>query len=194
MFGSIGYFFCSMQWVWAFLLYFSLIKLFALSMVPENKSESLPIQPAIPRPDVMVAGNAGPDIFFIIFAGLITVVVISITIYVIIKMPSTIAKASNNIVSSAAENVTPIILQIQHKKDTKKNHLKLTPLLILMMKIILIIAPIGLIIASQLVPDKFISFDIAMCVGLWLFCVSFIAFLIQYSLAKLFLLKLCDIR
>ena len=193
-FGSIGYFFCSMQWFWVVLLYFSLIKSFALSTIPNASIDSQPPQPVILDPDTVTAASSGPDIFFIIIATAITILIFAITIYVIVKMPSTISKASKNVVRGAAENATPILLQIQHKKDTKQNHIKLTPMLVLIMKLLLIIIPIGLTFASLFIPEQLVDFNISLIVSFWLLSISLFAFLIQYLLGKVFSLKIQDIK
>lgn len=152
-----------MQWFWVILLYFSLIKSFALSTIPNASIGSQVVQPVILDPDTVTAASSGPDMFFIIIAAAITVLILAVTIYAIVKMPSTISKVSKNVVRGTAENVTPILLQIQHKKDTKKNHIKLTPLLVLIIKLLLIIIPIGLTFVSLFIPEQLVDFNISLC-------------------------------
>lgn len=194
-FGSIGYFFCTMQWFWVVLLYFSLLKSFALSMIAEDSANRAPVVVPPPQtPDIISGISSGPNVLIIVFSIVITLIVIAITIFVIIRMPSSIAKTSKSIVDTAAKNVTPIVLQIQHKKDTKKNRIKLTPLLVLITKITIITLPIILTFSSQLLSERLVEFSIAICVSSWLFGFSFTFFAIQYVLVRIFLIKPQDIK
>jgi len=123
----------------------------------------------------------------------VTIIMVALTIYILIKIPSTIVRTSKNIVHKTAEDATPLILRIQHKKDNKSNHLKLTPRLVLFMKIIILIAPVVLSFTSQFIDKQVIDFYIAMYASLWLACVSVIFFVFQYILASLFAIKRQDL-
>jgi hypothetical protein len=105
-----------------------------------------------------------------------------------------IIKTSKKIVHGVAGNVTPLLLKIQHKKDTKKYHIKLTARLILVIKAMVIVIPIILTFTSQFIEKQSIDFFIAMYVSLWLACFSLIFFVIQYSLANILSVKRQELR
>jgi hypothetical protein len=130
----------------------------------------------------------------IIITAVITFVMVALTIYIIIKIPSTLIKTSKKVVQSAAENATPLILQAQNKKDTKRNHLKLTPSLVIVMKLILIIAPVLFAFGSQFIEKQAFDFFIAMYIGVLLACFSLLFFVFQYLAAGLMSVKKQDIR
>jgi len=116
-----------------------------------------------------------------------------ITMYIIVKIPSTIVKTTKKALHNTAENVTPLVLRIQHKKDTKKNHINLTPRLVLILKIILIIAPLILSFTSKFVDKQMFDFYIAMLISLWLACASIVFFAFQYILAVILSTKRQDL-
>lgn len=178
--GAFGYFFCSMQWLWAIMLNFSLIRAILLFFSPNFDNQ-------VARPASVA--DLGSNPIFIAIAVLTTVVMVLATIYVLIKMPSTIVKTSKKAVHETASNVTPLILRIQHKKDTKRNYIKLTPRIILLIKTILIIAPVLLIFTPQSIDNQMISHSMAVYVGFCLACMSGVFFAIQYLLAGLLEVK-----
>jgi hypothetical protein len=145
----------------------------------------------VAKPSTVV--DLGSNTPFMIIAAAITIIMVVFTIYVIVKMPSTIVKTGKKVVHETADNVTPLVLRIQHKKDTKKNYIKLTPQIILVIKIILIIAPVMLIFTSQSIENQMIDYSIAMFVSFLLTCFTVMFFIFQYFLARLFAIKRQDL-
>jgi len=177
-FGAFGYFFCSLLVLWTVILYSNLISGVA-GYLSDNKTSHVvrTVTPAVGNPDVGVLQS---------IVGLVVfVVIIALTMYFLIKIPSTMAKASKKVVREAAESVVPIVLKIEHKAETKKNHLKLTPTLILVLKLILVIIPLILSFLSQFMDKQFIDFYISIMVSLLLAAVSMLFFIFQYLFAKL---------
>lgn len=86
--------------------------------------------------------------------------------------------------------MAPIVIKVQHKKDTKKLHARLTSKLILAIKLLLVVIPIALTAASGLLEKQSIDYPIAIVVGCGLagFSVAFFAF--QYVLAGLLRVKM----
>jgi hypothetical protein len=182
-FGTLGYFFCSMQWLWAILLYFSLINSAVLFISP-NADKPVPIP--TPPPTTTVP-NTSP--LFLLVAAAIVIFMVALTIYAIYKMPSTLAKTSQKAVNVASGNVAHSVLQVQHVKDTQKARKKITPTIIVVLKATLIIIPIVLALASKLLDKQIIDYPVAIFVCLWLAAFSLVAFVLQYLFAKLFTVK-----
>jgi len=184
-FGAIGYFCIVMQWFWVVLLYFSYIKSVISLMQPNN----VDVKPA----KNLVFSVQAPDPLLTLLGIIIAVVMLGLTIFILIKMPSTIAKTSQKIVQKTANGIAPTLLHVQNKKETKKNKIKLTFELIIMLKIILIILPAFLSFMSQFIEKQTFAFDITMFIGIFLAGFSVTSFLIQYSLANFLNVKKCDI-
>lgn len=147
---------------------------------------------------VIAPGSATEiDPFVSILVTVISIVILiamlALTAYLLFKIPSTIVKTSKKIVFEAAEKAVPLVLQAQHKKETKKNRIKLTPRLVLIFKAILTMAPLILTFLSQFVENKSISFDIAMIVGIWLAAICVVNFILQYVCGRLLKLRLQDL-
>jgi len=180
-FGGFGYFFCLLQWFWTIILYFSLIETIALFF--NSKTENQIINNPAP---VDIVSNTP----LIIIAVIISVIMIVLTIYVIYKIPSTIVRTGKKIVHETAENFTPIVLKIQHKKDTKIIHKKLTIRMIMFIKIMLIIIPVILSLTSQITQEQSFDYSIVIFISLWLACFSLVSFTIQYILASFLSVKM----
>ena len=133
------------------------------------------------------------NIPMIIITAVITFFMVALTLYIIIKIPTTLIKASKKVVQSTAEHAAPMILQAQNKKDNKRNHLKLTPKLVLAMKIILVLAPIIFVFASQFIEKPIVDLYISIYIGGLLACFSILFFIFQYLAAELMSVKKQDI-
>lgn len=183
-FGAFGYFFCSLLWFWVVIIYFSVIKAFALFFSPTVNNH-------VVKP--VAATSSAPGPLSIVVVVIVTVIMVLLTLYIIIKIPSTLAKASKKVVHQAAENATPLVLQVQHKKNTKKNHIKLTSGLIILMKVVLILIPVILTITSQFLQQQTLDFYIAMYVSVWLASFGVVFFGLQYLLASVLSVKHQDL-
>jgi hypothetical protein len=183
-FGSFGYLFCFLQWLWVVMLYFSVVQSATLLISP-NADKQVEQSPSFTF--------ALPDSSEIIILVIVMTVMIAVTIYVLIKIPMSIVKTSNKIVHKTAETMTPIVIKAQHKKDTKRFHAKITSTLMLAIKLLLVVAPVMLTVASGLLEKQSIDYSIAMLIGGGLACFSAVFFAIQYSLANLLHVKASDL-
>ena len=188
LFGAFGYLACSMQWLWAIALNFSLVKSLALFVSPNANNPV--VEPTV---EAVSYGNSGPNVLLIFIGIIFVVIMVALTIFILIKMPSTIVNAGKKVVHGAAENVTPLVLRAQHKKDNKKNHKKLSSQLVIILKIVLVVIPLVLAYTSKFTESKIFDFNIAMIVAIWMAGSSVIFFAVQYLLAKLFEIKKQDI-
>lgn len=184
-FGAFGYLSCLSQWLWAIALNFSFIESIALFVSPVADS---PVIEA-PKATIDISSNMPLMIMAIFFV----VIMAALTIFVLVKMPSTIVKTGKKVVHGASEGITPIVLKLQHKKDNKKNHKKLSSRLVLIIKIILIIIPVGLSIMSGFSDAQLLDSYISIIICLWLAGFSLVFFVIQYLLARFFALSRQDI-
>jgi hypothetical protein len=182
-FGAGGYFLNSLQWLWVVLLYSGLITEIAKTM--GNKQSDQVVQST----QVIDVSQNIP--MLIITAG-ITIAMILLSIYIILKIPSSLVKTSKKVVRSSADNATNLILQAQ-KKDTKKNHMILTPLVIIVMKILLIIIPVILVFTSQFIEKQIFDFYISIYIGGLLACFSLLFFVFQYLIAGILSVKNRDL-
>ena len=183
-FGGLGYISCTLQWLWAILLYASYIFGIITFLTPAPSPqvvEVLPVTSQTTSPLILVIG------------AIVTVTAVVLTVFIIIKMPSTIAKTSQKFVRKSAESMAPSLLHIQKKKDTKRNKIKLTYGLVLTIKIILMIIPVVLSYTSRFIEYQSLDSFIAIYVGLFLAGISLVFFGIQYILIKLLLINKQDV-
>jgi hypothetical protein len=183
-FGEVGYFFISIQWLWAVVLYSNLIT--ALAKIMSQGTDKNVVKPTAPF-------DLSQNLPMTIITVVITLVMVVLTIYILIKIPSILIKTSKKVAHSAAENATPLVLKFQNKKDTKKNHIKLTPSLIIVMKILLTFIPVILAYFSQFTEKQILNFYVAIYVSVLLACFSLLFFVFQYLAASLLSIKKEDV-
>jgi hypothetical protein len=184
-FGTLGYLFGFLQWLWAIVLYLSVIQ--STTSFINNKDTTQIVEPA--TFSISMPGPLG-----VIILGVTIVVMVAITIYAIVAVPRSIVKVSNKVVHKAAESVAPMVIKAQHKKDTKRTRIQLTARLILVVKAALVITPLLITAASRLLEVQFIDYSIALIVGCGLASLSFILFALQYILGAVLRVKVTDIR
>jgi hypothetical protein len=183
-FGSFGYLFCFLQWFWAIILYFSVIQSAALLVAPKVSEQT-------EQPQNLTF--APPSSVEIIITAVVVAVMIVVTIYALMRIPVSIVKTGNKIVHRTAETMTPVVMKAQHKKDTKKNHTKLTFKLVLIIKLLLVATPVALTACSKLLEKQAIDYSLAMIIGLALACLAIVLFAIQYAFAGILRVKTSDL-
>jgi hypothetical protein len=184
-FGSFGYLFCFMQWFWAVMLYLTVIQSITLLISPSNTNH-------VEQSSSFTLTQSGP-LRIVILAVVVSVMVV-ITIYALISLPKSIVKTGNKIVHKTAETITPLVIETQHKQDTKRRRVIITSKLMLIIKLLLILVPLLLAVASRLLEKQSIDYSIVLIIGCGLACCSAASFAIQYFLAKLLHVKISDLR
>lgn len=177
-FGGVAYIVLILQWLLVVLAYFYWIQ--TLPFFPQQGSEPTPSTPP-PITPPQEDGFGAP----IILGAVITVAMIVLSIYAFIKLPSMVVKSSKKIVHSTAEWTAPAALHAQHKKDTKKNRKKITPKIVIILKIIVTAIAFGLICCSQFLPEQKLAFNVIFTSGAWLAGLTVAFFGLQYLVAKL---------
>ena len=185
MFGSLGYVFCFMQWLWAVLLYFSVIQPVISSVVPEANEKSYNV------PQFSVALPSSMEMLFI---AVVVVAMIALTVYVLIKLPAGIAKTSGEVAHKATATAVPVAMRVYHKKDTKKNRLMLTPRVLVIVKLLLIVIPAVASTASILLETMPIDYMIVVAVGGMLAGITVVFFAVQYALSLALHIKLSQLK
>lgn len=180
-FDAAGYFSCTFQWLWVFLLYFTLIESFARFFIQDNPTKT--VEPATANG---VVNNGSLSVIIVV---VITIIMGIITVYILLKMPSIIAKTGKTIVHQTADNIAPVVLQAQNKQDTKKNRTRLSARLVVVIKLLLVILPIVLAVFSIYLDQQIVDFYIVIIVSFWLASFSIMFFAVQYLTAKLFKLR-----
>jgi hypothetical protein len=183
-FGAFGYLFCFLQWLWVVLLYFSVIQSVILLVTPS--ADSHVEQTSAPIITL-------PSSLSMVILAVTVAVMIAVTVYAFIKIPTSIVKTGNKVVHKTAETMTPLVVKAQHKKDTKKFRDKITAELILIIKLLLIVIPVALTVGSVLLAEQSVNYSIALIIGATFACFSVIFFAVQYALAGMLHVKLKDL-
>lgn len=188
-FGFFGYISCVFQWFWGLVLYSSLLKLLTnLYSNSDNIADDVPLIAITPPVEA-----SEPNVFMIFLGVIVMGAAIALVIYSFMKIPSTIAKANKKVVNQTVELAAPVISKIQHKPDNEKFRLRITPTIVISIKVFLIIVPIIFSLASGLLSEQFMDYKIATFISFWLFAFSMMLFIIQYCLAYILHVKEADI-
>ena len=111
----LGYVSCTLQWLWLCVTALpSLLKSGVLDdfIKSEPTEQTVLISPLFTTSPITVA-----------FIGFVTLVMLAITIYILFKLPTAIAKTGEVIVHTATESVVPVITHHQKLPAKKKSRL-----------------------------------------------------------------------
>jgi hypothetical protein len=183
-FGSFGYLFDFLQWIWVGALYLSVIQSLS-SIISSSGGEDVerPIGLSLTLPSPLTT----------VMVGAIVVVMLAITVYAFVSLPRSIVRASNKMVHKTARTMAPVVMKAQHKQDTKRNRIKITVKLVVALKVLLTLIPLLLTVASRLLEEQSIDYSIAMIVGCGLACLGAVCFAIEYLLAAFLRVKMSDL-
>ena len=173
-FGAFGYLFCSLQWFWVVMLYLTVVQSAVSWLTPPVNEQA----PQLPRLTVAL-----PNQVELVIIVVVVVVMVALTIYGLVKLPFSLAKAGRKTVHKTTEKVVPIVIKAQHKKDTKKQRKLLTVRIRLVMKLLLIFVPIVLTASSGILQELPIGHLVAVTIGGGIAAMSILMFAIQYLLA-----------
>lgn len=183
-FGGLGYLFCALQWLLAALVYSSFIKSVLSTFTPTVTK---------PIPETPVVINLASSTPLMVGAIIITLAVVILSIYVFVKIPTTIVKTTKNVIHEAAETAAPVLLHVQHVKNTKPSRKKIVLRITVIIKALIIIAPLVLSFCSQFTANQTFDFSLAMYMSIWLAVLAIVSFVVQYALAGLLSVKHQDI-
>lgn len=176
-FGAFGYFFGFLEWFWVIMLYFSVIQSLARFVAPTTQQQ---VQQA-PSLSFVLPGPVETAVI-----AITTVLMVALSIYVLIKIPSSIVKTGRKMVQNTSQQAAPLVIRTQHKKDTKKTRLRITAKLIVVGKLLIVALPIIATLLSCLLDKQSIDYTIAVTISCGLATFSMVSFVLQYTLAKLF--------
>ena len=177
IFGALGYIACTVQWLWGVILYSSVLKSYLTSITPV-------IDTPVAQP-IVSTGDGNSSIIFLIFGAVVTILVIALIVYLVIKTPSTIVKTAVKVVHETAETITPVVLHIERKQDTVINHKKTATNIRLILKIFLILIPFVASILSQFVAVPLFSSTVIFYSSTALLSATVLLFIVQSMLGTL---------
>ncbi len=132
-----------------------------------------------------------------LFVAIIVISMTVLAVYVFIKIPKTVVNSSQKAVHKTATVVAPILMQrIQHIETPIQHPIKLrrvTGWLVISIKIIIVIVPFVLVLFSRLADQKAIDYTIAVTISLWLTGLTLLAFVAQYTVARLLAVRRQDL-
>lgn len=172
IFGALGYLACATQWLWGVLLYSNGLQSYLTSVTPK-------VEKPVVHYSVSVV-DANTSLLFLIFGAIVTIIIIGLSIYFVVRTPSVIVKTATQVVHRTTETITPAILHMEHKKDTPTNHKKTAAIIKLTLKAILIVIPfVGSVISSYTAMPLF-SHTTVLYSSAGLLVVTLALFTIQY--------------
>lgn len=178
VFGALGYMSTLTQWLWTGILvaYPLLTKERLNALLPEA---STPVQTSTVAIDY---GSFTPVITILAIAA--SLLIVTMSIYLLIKLPSQIGKKGQQLTKATATGVLPVVRRHPLNKKQRK---RLIDRITWWVKIVFILLPIaGLLFASS---DTGMSKTVIMIIGaLCAFWTSF-CFLVQFVIAKLYRLQ-----
>ena len=181
--GFFGYTSCLLQWLWAGVL--------LLPLVLRNENVKLFIMPKpSENPQRVVPSFDESSIALTVIAVIVTVIVMGLTLFVLLRLPIKFITASKRAVDTTAKAALPIVTH--HKPLPAKKKQVISLQLRMYVKLLLCVIPVGLL-AITFVVDVDLDRAIVVVVGLFLAIGSLVWFGLEYAAAKLLKVPLMKI-
>ena len=185
VFAALAYLILAIQWMFAVVVYLP----FIASLLPERTAE--PSTTSVPEP-IFTAPNEGSVLSFFIIA-LVMIIMIGLTVYILAKIPSTIARTGRKAVKNSSAAVTHAYAKVTHQKETKRLRLQLEHRVVVAIKIFLLAAPVALAYGVYLLPESELAPEMVIYLSAFLAQIVLLLFAAQYTLAYLFSIKKTDL-
>ncbi|MDN5835708.1 MAG: hypothetical protein L0H36_03670 [bacterium] len=170
--AAIAYIVCVLQWFWLLTLYLPLIREYELMEFFINNSEQ-------PR-DIIQTSPTEPSILMIVLAAVITIAIIGLTIYALVKTPGAIRNTGQKITHTAAKKY--VVPAITHKKRLPQKKLHLMTLKVeFLIKLGFVIVPFAASLLAYLSPLPF-EYRVVAVSSAALAATSFIFFTLEFVL------------
>lgn len=169
IFGTLFYIVSAFGWLWAILPYIPDIAKLSRSLQPE----------AQPVEHVVTAGP--PSLLLIIIAISVTIAILAMTVYVLIKLPSTIRRSGEKLTHSTSSHIVPILTH--HTALSPKKRRQLTAKVTFYVKLLLCTLPVAVSACSILVPTG-LSYELTMLVATFFAVIALVLLGTQLLLAK----------
>lgn len=170
--GGLGYVSCILQWLWAGIIYVPW-----LLSNDTFKQFILPNKTAQSAPEFHFALPSGVAI---VIATISTVVVIAITLFVLVKVPSSVARGGKKVTQTSANALLPVITH--HKKVSAKKRRILNNTLIKSTKAAIVLLPVLFSFGAYILPVP-LQAEIIVVIAAALALGSILWFALQYGLA-----------
>ncbi len=178
LFGGVAYFLCCLQWLLMVIVYSSFLEATLKSFTPTPQKTLTTVTP--------MPIDIHSNVFIVVIVAIFTIIVVLISLYVFIKIPSTIVKSSTKIVHKVAESSAPVLMHMQHVPETTQNRKKVTFRITIVIKALIVIAPLALTYYSQFTNNRTLDFSMSMYLAACLAVLAFVFFMLQYAAARVF--------
>lgn len=183
VFGAIGYFWLTLGWLFAAILFVPAL-ITAVDPLIESQPRTEPVITVNTEP----AGEVG-SAALVVFAIILTVAMIGLTFTFMLKLPAAVARGGKTAVAKSSAALTTGVIKAAHARNTKRRRLQLTPRIAVFVKLAALLLPIGAAALSAALPAPALDPAIAVYLVTCLAVLALGAFVVQYSLAHLLKVK-----
>lgn len=175
IFGGLGYLSVIFQWLWTVLILLpsilnnQMVKDFITPTPASGQAASMP------RFD-------GDSIIIMGIAIIFTVAILALTVFILIRLPFKLVEASKKTVDTTVRTTIPIVTH--HKQITQKEQRELSYKLKIIVKLILILLPLGMLISVFFISVPLES-AIIFLIGGFFAITSLIWFIMQYFIGRI---------
>lgn len=164
-----AYFVCMLQWLWIIIL--------VLPTLIDSGLLASFAPPRVEKPQVAIVDDTSQSPLLLITGGIVTLLMIVLTIYILIKFPSKVAQNGSTIAHKAADVIVPVVSH--HKPISPKKRRTLTARVLFYVKLALVLAPV---LACYLVPEtNTINADLIRFIGSILAMIAVGLFALEYA-------------
>lgn len=175
IFGVLGYAGVILEWIWLAAIFLPLL------LHSEAIKWTIPEKTA--HETMQYPGLSLPPTWLFAISAVVTIAMIALTIYIILKVPSSALKTTSKAAHHTADQLVPVVTH--HKKISKKKERLISARIFFYLKLVATSLPVLLCFFVLLTPKLDISFSLILLVTATASLLALVGFGLQVALAKL---------
>jgi len=182
-FGALGYVVVVFQWVLALALFVPMLNQVDLLWPQEPPVVDAPV----------VSAPSEPSILTFIGVAVIVAIMLALTVYIMLKLPSAVVRTSRKVVHKSSDTVSSALLHVMKKPDTKKARERLAPRVVAFLKLAAVCLPVLLVFLSRYIQGQTADDSLILFMASSLSNIAVLMFMVQYFGAKILKVNSADI-
>lgn len=163
-----AYLSCVLQWLWVLVL--------GLPPLIDSGALDMLTTPPPPTPEFTTPESSDPSPMAWVAVVIVTVIMLAVTVFVLIRLPRSIARTGERMLETTTEAVLPVITH--HKQLPAKKRVVLSRRIMLSIRLLLTLLPF--IISLFLPTPGELTHQIVTTVALWLAIISTVGFIVAW--------------
>ena len=181
-FAGFGYLVVMTQWLLVLAVYLGLSSHY-------NWLDGVTIPSEVPSVAPPVAQPSSFGVFDAVIVVVVVAIMVIVTLYALRQLPGSIVRTGRAVTKVPAEALAPLLLERSNKAHTKRQRLRLTARIVLLLKVFLVALPVAALLPVMLFEYQPLEPVVMWSTALCLAAIAAFSFVVEWGATRVFRLK-----